>query len=139
MARNINRFKGEWHIWWVQGFQPVLKQTGRICIGTGAEGTAEPYLSESGEVSTGFAIYEPDGTLYASSTEWGPLVMGGGQLRWEGPDKDGLPLRIYISIAEGLSKEGPFFSLYGSTLRGDPDQVAVWGANDGPPNPDPTA
>jgi hypothetical protein len=130
---NINRFKGEWHVWWVQGFEPVLKQTGRICIGTGADGTAEPFLSESGEVCTGFAIYEPDGTLYTSSAEYGPLVLIESQLRWDGANQEGQPFRMYISLAEGVSKEGPFASLYGSTLRGDPDQVAVWGANDGPP------
>jgi hypothetical protein len=135
MAANINRFRGEWHIWWVQGFEPVLEQTGRIVIG--AEGAQEPFLSDDGEVCVGFAIYEPDGTLYASSDEWGPLVLIDGQLRWDGTGKDGLPLRIYISVAEGVSKAGPFVSLYGSTLRGDPDQVAVWGANDGPPKPDP--
>jgi hypothetical protein len=137
MSMNINRFQGEWHIWWVQGFEPVLEQTGRIAIGTGVDGAQEPFLSDNGEVCAGFTIYEPDGTLYASSDDWGPLVLIDGQLRWEGADKDGQPLRIYISLAEGMSKTGPFVSLYGSTLRGDPDQVAVWGANDGPPKPDP--
>lgn len=139
MAVNINRFKGEWHVWWVQGFEPVLQQTGKICIGTGAEGTAEPFLSAAGEVCTGFAIYEPDGTLYTSSAEWGPLVLSDSQLRWEGNGKDNQMFRMYISLAEGLSKAGPFVSLYGSTLRGDPDQVAVWGASDIPPSPAPVA
>jgi len=132
MAANINRFRGEWHIWWVQGFEPVLEQTGRIVIG--AEGAQEPFLSDDGEVCVGFAIYEPDGTLYASSDEWGPLALHDGQLRWDGTDKDGHPLRMYMSVAEAVTQDDKtYFSLYGTTLHGDPDQVAVWGANDSPP------
>jgi hypothetical protein len=141
MARNINDFTGEWHIWWVQGFEPILKKAWKIAIGTGADGAKEPFLSDEGEVCAGFAIYQTTGdggwALYTSTTDWGPMVLVDGQLRWAGADKDGEPLRIYMSLAEGLSESGPFLSLYGSTLRGDPDQVAVWGANDGPPRPDP--
>jgi hypothetical protein len=141
MGRNINDFKGDWHIWWVQGFEPILKKAWKIAIGTGADGAQPPFLSYTGEVCAGFAIYETTGDeswkLYASSVEWGPMVLVDGHLRWAGNDKDGEPLRIYMSLAEGLSESGPFTSMYGSTLRGDPDQVAVWGANDGPPRPDP--
>ena len=138
---NINRFKGEWHVWWVQGFEPVLGSGWKIVIGTGELDTREPYVGEDGNVCTGFVIYEwtseETWALYISSNERGPLVLIDGQLRWDGPDKNGQPLRIYISLAEGVSQTGPFVSLYGSTLRGDPDQVAVWGANDGPPKPKP--
>ena len=136
---NINLFKREWHIWWVQGFNPVLEQTGRLAIGTGQEGTQEPFLSDTGEVCTGFVIYDPDGNMYSSSNDWGPLVLVESQLRWEGKDKEGHMFRMYLSLAEGVSQEGPFVSLYGTTLRGDPDQVAVWGASDVPPHPSPVA
>lgn len=141
MATNINDFKGEWHIHWITGVELVMQWGWKIVIGSGAEGTKTPYVGDDGEVCTGFAIYERIGegewTLYATSNEWGPFVLKDGQLRWAGNDRDGQPLRIYLSAAEGQSKDGPFISLYGSTLRGDPDQVAVWGANDGPPKPDP--
>ncbi len=141
MAANINRFTGEWHIHWITGVDLVMKWGWKIVIGTGDLGTPAPYVGEDGHVCTGFAIYERVGdeswTVYSTSKEWGPLVLIDGQLRWIGADNDGLPLRIYLSVAEGASEAGPFVSLYGSTLRGDPDQVAVWGANDTPPKPDP--
>jgi hypothetical protein len=141
MSANINHFKGTWYIHWITGIELVLNWGWKIVIGTGEGGTQEPYIGDDGYVRTGFVIYEwqEDGSwpLYTSSLEWGPLVLIDGQLRWVGPDTDQQPLRIYISIAEGESETGPFVSLYGSTLRGDPDQVAVWGANDGPPKPAP--
>jgi hypothetical protein len=138
---NINRFKGEWYIHWITGIDLVLNWGWKIVIGTGERGTQTPFVGDDGEVCTGFVIYERIGeeswTFYISSNEWGPLVLIDGQLRWAGLDTDGQPLRIFLSVAEGVSETGPFVSLYGSTLRGDPDQVAVWGANDGPPKPDP--
>jgi hypothetical protein len=141
MAANINRFKGEWHIHWITGVDLVMKWGWKIVIGTGELGTQTPYVGEDGDVCTGFVIYEriDEGswTLYAKSDDWGPFVLVDGQLRWAGNDSNGEPLRIYLSVAEGMSAAGPFVSLYGSTLRGDPDQVAVWGANDGPPKPSP--
>ncbi len=141
MIRNINDFKGVWHVWWVQGFDPILKKAWKIDIGTGAEGTQLPFLSELGEVCTGFAVYEVIGDgewqVYTTSNEEGPLVLADGQLRWFGTNADGQPFRTYMSLAEGISDQGPFVSMYGSSLLGDPDQVAVWGANDGPPRPDP--
>jgi hypothetical protein len=136
---NINHFKGEWHIHWIEGVALVMDWGWKIVIGTGELDTRTPYVGDDGEVCTGFVIYErigeQDWTLYTTSHEWGPLVLVDGQLRWIGTGNDGLPLRIYLSAAEGVSREGPFVSLYGSTLRGDPDQVAVWGANDSPPKP----
>jgi hypothetical protein len=141
MAANINDFKGEWHIHWITGVDVVMQWGWKIVIGTGELDTPAPYVGEDGNVCTGFVIYERIGdgewTTYATSNEWDPFVLIDGQLRWAGDDNDGKPLRIYLSVAEGESKDGPFVSLYGSTLRGDPDQVAVWGANDTPPKPEP--
>ena len=141
MAANINDFKGEWHIHWITGVDLVMQWGWKIVIGTGELDTATPYIGEDGSVCTGFVIYERIGEgewlPYATSQEWGPFVLKDGQLRWAGNDRNGQPLRIYLSVAEGESLAGPFVSLYGSTLRGDPDQVAVWGANDTPPKPGP--
>jgi hypothetical protein len=145
MAANINRFRGTWYIHWITGIDLILNWGWKIVIGTGERSTQTPFVGHDGEVCTGFVIYERIGhdhwTFYTSSNEWGPLHLIDGQLRWAGLDKDDQPLRIYLSVAEGVA-EGengpePFVSLYGSTLRDDPDQVAVWGANDGPPNPEP--
>lgn len=142
MAANINSFIGEWHIHWITGVDLVMHVGWKIVIGTGDQGTKTPYVGADGNVCTGFVIYEriEEGSwnVYLTSDDrQQPLVLLDGQLRWDGLGADGKPLRIYLSVAEGLSGTGPFVSLYGSTLRGDPDQVAVWGANDGPPKPDP--
>lgn len=132
MSRSINQFVENWHVWWVDGESPVLKQAYKLAIGT-EQGT-EPFLNENGEPSVGFVLSQPDGLLVLSSFEHGPLVLQDGSLRWNGAASDGAPLRIYISLAESLSKDDKVsFSMYGTTLYGDPEQVAVWGANDTPP------
>ena len=139
MATNIYHFQGKWHVWWVQGVEPVLQQSWMLLLGTGHDGAAEPFLSSEGQASIGFAILEPSAdrgwTTYASSVEKGPLTLYDGQLRWDSEDKNGDPVRIYISVAEAVDRDGkPIYrSIYGTTLHGDPDQVAVWGANDSPP------
>lgn len=142
MAANIKSFVGEWHIHWITGRDLVMDWGWKIVIGTGDLGTKTPYVGEDGNVCTGFVIYERTGEgswqVYLTSEDRHvPLVLVDGQLRWDGIGLDDKPLRIFLSVAEGTSASGPFVSLYGSTLRGDPDQVAVWGANDGPPKPEP--
>ena len=134
MATNIERFRGTWDIAWVDGFSPVLQRGWKLLLGTGAHGASPP----EGD-TIGFALLEPqpqplpDGsthyTLYASTDQLGPLMLLDGQLRWDGKSKDDIEIRIYISLAETATETW----LYGTTLGGDPDQVAVWGANDSPP------
>lgn len=135
--RSIEDFAGVWYIRWVAGQGPLGVQPGwQVVIGKGDGG------GPGGESGVGFAVFQPGENGWHpvhSSDESHPLVLVDGQLRWDGTNADGSPVRFYISIAEARSRdEGTTFSLYGTTLLGDPDQVAVWGANDGPP-PDPDA
>ena len=89
----------------------------------------------------GFVIYEADRKPIFTSDEYGPLVLVDGSLRWIGTKgTNSILKRIYVSLAESVSQDDKIsFSLYGTTLHGDPEQVAVWGANDGPPPPAPGA
>ena len=132
MSRSIEDFAGVWYIQWVAGKGPLGVQSGwQIVIG-----------GAGGEDGVRFALLRPEGKgwqMVSSSDESHPLVLVDGQLRWDGTNADGTPVRFYISIAEAATRDGgKSFSLYGTTLLGDPDQVAVWGANDVPP-PDPEA
>ncbi|MFL6291901.1 MAG: hypothetical protein ACJ759_13490 [Thermoanaerobaculia bacterium] len=138
MGRNIKDFVADWHVWYVDGPNPVLQRAYRLAIGT--EPGTEPFLGEEGHPSVGFLISQEDGTPVFSSREHGPLVLMDGTLRWVGTGTDTILKRIYVSLAESVSKDDLIsYSLYGTTLHGDPEQVAVWGANDGPPPPEPGA
>lgn len=132
MGRNINDFVATWHVWYVDGENPVLGRACTLAIGT-APGT-EPFLNADGNPSVGFLISQPDGAPLFSSQDLGPLVLEDGNLRWTGTGTGSVLKRIYVSLAESLSRDNLIsFSLYGTTLHGDPEQVAVWGANDTPP------
>lgn len=127
---SMEGFSGTWYIHWVAGQGPLGVQAGwQIVI--------DP---EEGENAARFALLKPGENGWhpvASSDSDHPLLLINGQLRWDGTTSDGTPLRFYISTAEATTRDGKTsVSLYGTTLLGDPDQVAVWGANDGPP-PDP--
>lgn len=138
MSMNINHFVKNWHVWYVTGPNPVLQRAYTLAIGT--EPGTEPVLGSEGQPSVGFVIFQPDGAPVFSSQEYGPLVLVEGTLRWIGTGTDSVLKRIYVSLAESVSQDGGIsFSLYGTTLHGDPEQVAVWGANDGPPPPAPVA
>jgi hypothetical protein len=137
MAQDINKFVGNWIVWYVDGQSPVLKRAYTLAIGT--EPGTEPFLGAEGHPCVGFVIYEADQKPIFTSEEYGPLVLTDGSLRWMGTKgADSILKRIYISLAESVSKDNLIsYSLYGTTLHGDPEQVAVWGANDGPPPPAP--
>ena len=130
MIRTIEDFAGVWYIRWVAGQGPLGVESGWQLVIT----------KEGGESGIGFALLSPGENGWSpvlSSEESHPLVLVDGQLRWLGEDDSGTPVRMYISVAEAVTRDGGrSVSLYGTTLLGDPDQVAVWGANDGPP-PDP--
>ena len=130
MSRNIDDFVGDWYVWWVAGEDPVLHKGWKLAIG--------PVIDDPPSVS--FILSEPDPEggwrTVLDSKKDGPLVLVDGSLRWDSPGGT-LPadmVRIYISLAEAVTRDDTvFFSLYGTTLHGDPEQVAVWGANDTPP------
>jgi hypothetical protein len=134
MSRTVKDFVGEWHIHWVDGVDPVLQPLWKLAIGT----ESPAFLNESYEVCVNFSILRPtaDGgwePVFGSESSQ-PLVLVDGHLRWLGTDDEGHPLRLYISIAEAVTEDQQtFLALYGSTLHGDPDQVAVWGGSDRPP------
>lgn len=133
MSRNIYDFVKDWSVWYVSG-DSSLAPGGRMAIGT--EPGTEPFLGPDGVPRVGFVIYAPDGSPIFKSEQYGPLVLVDGTLRWVGTETDGITMkRIYVSLAESVSQDDRVsFSVYGTTLEGDPEQVAVWGANDGPPN-----
>ena len=140
MSITIKPFVGEWHVWWAAGADMPLQldRLWKIVIGTGQEGEREPFLSEEYDVCVGCAVLAPSGKdtwikVFPEGDEPVTLVFADGTLRWSGTYR-GQPLRIYISSSAAVSKdELASFSLYGTTIVGDPDQVAVWGANDDPP------
>jgi len=139
MAQDINNFVGNWNVWYVDGRDPVLQRAYTLAIGI--EPGTEPFTGPDGVPCVGFVIYEADRKPIFTSEDYGPLVLVDGSLRWIGTKgAENILKRIYVSLAESVSKDGLVsFSLYGTTLHGDPEQVAVWGANDGPPPPAPVA
>ena len=128
MSATIEDFVGDWNMKWVTGSFKVVAEGDRLLIGPAIDERRVDYILSRLEGGEWVHI--------RTSGEFGPLELVDGSLRWEGPaamDPD-LPTRIYVSIAEGRTLDGSSFrSLYGTTLRGDPDQVVVWGANDSPP------
>ena len=133
MSRNIKDFVKTWHVWYVTPDHSVLHPSYTIAIGT--EPGTEPFLGDDGHPCVGFVIYNEGGSPIFESKDYGPLALIDGTLRWIGTGADQNLKRIYISLAESVSQDDKVsFSIYGTTLEGDPEQVAVWGANDGPPN-----
>jgi len=141
MSESVNGFIGTWQVKWLTGKDPVFPVGTVFQIGTGADGAVQPFLDEVNNVAVGFVIQEPDadapGSLKPVLSSEGttqPLRFRDGVLFFDGhipedpnPDR----LRVYISLAMTLDDTSRF--LYGTTLRGDPDQVAVWGAMDHTP------
>ena len=128
---NVYQFVKTWHVWYLAGPGDLLQPGAKIEIGMD-EGTA-PFLNPEGETCVGYVVINPDGTGFGSK-EHGPLKLVDAKLRWTGDGTHGVLKRIYISLAEAVDEvNGYSSSLYGTMLAGDPEQVAVWGANDGPP------
>lgn len=139
---NVGDFVGKWHIQWTSGVAEKLLQEGYLLlIGTGsAFGDRPPLLTGEYAVCVGFAVIDPQGrTVELSSDGEGhqPLLLRltGEQLRWKGYYGQ-QPLYIYISAAETWTPGGrKYVHLYGTTIHGDPDQVAIWGSSGTPPPP----
>jgi hypothetical protein len=146
---NVSAFIGTWPINFATGplTQPgkPLENLGSIEIGTGSNGASAPVLCATDyEVKVGFALLDTAGGVIFSSSSIGssgsgPLLsLVGEQLRWHGPyqGSDGVPRELNINIAlavvyRGTDPEGSgtYSYLFGSTVYGDPDQVAVWGGS----------
>ena len=130
MSRTIKDFLGDWRVRWVTGVLLVIEEGCLLHIGPPIDDRQVDYV-----------LSTPDGEPIRTSKEFGPLELVDGSLHWLGPAvaDPNLPTRIYVSLAEGETLDKTSFrSLYGTTLRGDPEQVAIWGANDVPP-PEPAA
>lgn len=129
MSRSIDDFVGDWYIWWVDGKDPIVHKAWKLAIG--------PVIDPS---KVRFVLSEPDPEVgwkpVLDSEKDGPLTLVNESLRWDSPPEtppDDMA-RMYLSLAEAVTRDDVvFFSLYGTTLHGDPEQVAVWGANDTPP------
>lgn len=133
MAINIHQFVNDWYVWYVDGTSTIMKRGVKLSIGMTEE--TRPSLGDDGLPCVGYVLYLPDGTT-VTSAQYNPLVLVDGVLRWNG-DTQGTPSilkRIYVAVAEATTGDGTRYSyLYATTVEGDPEQVVVWGANDGPP------
>ena len=130
MSKTLKDFEGDWRVRWVTGVLLVIEEGYNLHIG--------PPINDH---QVDYVLSDSSGEPIRTSGEFGPLELVDGSLHWDGPAvaDPNLPTRIYISLAEGETLDGTSFrSLYGTTLRGDPEQVAIWGANDVPP-PSPVA
>ncbi|HWM90850.1 MAG TPA: hypothetical protein VN493_08795 [Thermoanaerobaculia bacterium] len=134
MSATIDDFVGEWYIRWVDGEDPIVQKAWRLVLEKPSGSTLQFVLSQP--------VPGQGWQPVLSSDKNGPLEFVAGSLRWISDPLDTPPedmARMYISVAEGVTwDEAHFRSLYGTTLHGDPEQVAVWGANDVPP-PSPVA
>ncbi|MFL6197211.1 MAG: hypothetical protein ACJ75H_23695 [Thermoanaerobaculia bacterium] len=146
---NIGDFVGKWDIHLTQGVDgnTFLQENWALFIGTdSALGDLPPKITDDYSVVVGFALVDPQDADKPVKISTDPaegeagnqplwLRLTGEQLRWKGYYK-GKPLYIYISAAETLEPTiDKSVHLYGSTVYGDPDQVAVWGAGATPPPP----
>ena len=141
---NIGNFVGSWRIQWRDGVEGHgMEKDWTLMIGTDSEhGDTPPDLTAEYAVCVGFAILDENGVVKLSTVppdeETGQpqallLRLTGEQLRWKGY-YEGQPLYIYISAAEVWTPGGAsYVHLYGSTIHGDPEQVAVWGGSGTPP------
>jgi hypothetical protein len=137
MAINMKDFVGRWQVQWVDGDQPFLQKGWILEIGTSNNSSLLPFLTGEYQIATGFSVLSsldpPTAELSSSDKdEYNQplaLLLGDEGLRWEGWYK-GQRLSLVISLAQTKVPGGDTYkSLYGSTTYGDPDQVAVWGAN----------
>jgi hypothetical protein len=142
---NIGTFVGKWHIQWTVGVeQKLLQENWLLLIGTGSDfGDRPPFLTQEYAVCVGFAVVDPQDAscpVQLSTDGHGgdqPLLLRltGDQLCWKGYYNQ-QPLYIYISAADTRTPDGKgYVHLYGSTVHGDPDQVAIWGGSGTPPPP----
>lgn len=147
MAISMKDFVGTWQVQWVDGKNPWLVPGWILEIGTSNNGSSPPFLTGEYQIATGFSVLsslDPPTVVLSSDQQdefHQPLALlfVDGCLRWQGWYSDSDPaqpqqmpqrLSLYLSIAETeLPGGGTYKSLYGSTTYGDPDQVAVWGAN----------
>jgi hypothetical protein len=141
MTTSVGNFVGKWWVHWVDGAKDWLQKGWRIDIGTGGPaGDSVPELTETYNVCVGFAVIDAENQTVKLSTEdhegEQPLsfMLVGNQLQWKGYYGQ-QPLWIYISLSETTLEGKSYYSVYGSTTWGDPDQVGIWGGNGTPPPP----
>lgn len=138
MSLSIGDFIGSWQFTSIGGITKLAQQGGYLLIGTGSGwGDTPPCFSGSYEVLVGFAVLDAqEQPLLATGDHEGeqPLVLmqEGNQLKWKGY-YDQQPLYITVAAAEIETVGGRYVSIFGNTVYGDPDQVAVWGGSGTPP------
>lgn len=129
MSTLLEDFVGVWKIQWVAGVKPFFQRDWLLVVGNG-ESTTE------GQNFVSFKILDEGGNEQPLEPEAeGPLeaFYTGETLQWCGRYA-GQPARLFASLARVES----YKSLYGASIFGDPDQVAVWGGGAGtPPDPPP--
>ncbi len=137
MVAKIADFVGEYNVttssegsWLEPGMQ--------LHIGDEQFGATAAKLTDGYYITVGFAVVDQNGAPVLATGDGGPgavpfvLVYDEGTLWWKGFTQ-GVPLRIYLSLAQGETLGGlPFKAVYGTTILGDPEQVGVWGADGNP-------
>ena len=141
MNVNVGDFIGSWTIKWVAGQKPFLQEEWTLFIGTNTHGDSPPSFTGEYAVVVGFTVMNGQSQVELSTTTQPTqdpphqpleLMFVGNTLRWTGY-YDQQPLHIYISLSASETTGATYLSLYGSTIWGDPDQVAVWGTDARPP------
>ncbi len=137
MIAKIADFIGEYNVTTTSA-ESALQPGMQLHIGNEQFGAAPPELTDGYYLTVGFAVLDQAGAPVLTTGDGSPdgvplvLVYDEGTLWWKG-FHEGEPLRIYLSLAQGVTLGGlPFKAVYGTTLVGDPEQVGVWGADGNP-------
>jgi hypothetical protein len=148
----IGDFVGEYTVRWVDGAQPILgKPEGdsyqKFLIGTGTFGADPPWMTSSFDTLVGFSVVQyasgqPPAVVLSSSqagthgSQQLALSYVDGVLQGVGiHSSDNTVVMVQLSLYTHTSSGGgvEFKALYGVTAQDDPEDVAVWTADNTPP------
>jgi hypothetical protein len=147
----IGDFVGEYKVRWVDGSQPILSRPGpdswmKFLIGTGTFGDDPPWLTSSYDTMVGFSVvqFSSSGPVVVISSGQSGIagsqqlalsfvdgVLVGGGIR----SSDNAVVQVQLSLYTDTSRGGGtvYKALYGVTTQGDPEDVAVWTADNTEP------
>ena len=129
MAFNISDFVGTFTVKIACATQPpgVVEKDDKLHIGTGAGGVSEPFVGPDGDVQVGVSLIGSGGTKKLSPSGF---AFNGAYLTFT--DTSQKPHVHYQISHQATPAVSGARMLFGITSTGDPDDVAVWGAEDDP-------